>query len=60
MEKDNTYWTLHKETYNEMMADLHMDIVRKIYDNPNCTEGRLLQKQADKATEDKMKQLQTK
>ena len=60
MEKDNTYWMLHKDTYNEMMAELDMDVVRKIYNNPNCTEGRLLQKRVDKELEDKMRQLQNK
>jgi hypothetical protein len=60
MEKDNNYWILHKEIYNEMMADLDTDVIRKIYDNPNCTEARLLQKRVDRAIQDKTKQLQPK
>ena len=48
IEKDNNNWSKHKEIFNEMISELDIDIISKIYSNPNCQEGRLFQQQVDK------------
>ena len=52
IEKNNIYWSKHKEIFNEMIAELDMDIANKIYNNPNCHEGRLFLKKVDKRVEE--------
>jgi len=48
IEKNNSYWNEHKKVFNEMILELDTEIVNKIYNNPNCHEGRLFQKKVDR------------
>ena len=52
MEKDSTYWNKHKEIFNKMISELDTEIANKICNNPNCQEGKLLQKRVDKKVEE--------
>lgn len=42
MEKDNTYWTLHKKIYSEELDKLDKDIINVIQKNPMSREAALL------------------
>ena len=42
MEKDNTYWELHKEVYTEELDKLDKDIINLIHNNPMSKEASLL------------------
>ena len=48
MEKDNTYWSKHKEVFNDMISELDTEIANKIYSNPSCIEAKLFLKKVDK------------
>ena len=42
MEKDNTYWELHKEVYTEELDKLDKDIINLIHNHPMSKEAALL------------------
>ena len=52
MEKDNNYWSTHKEVFNDLISELDTEIINRIYNNPNCHEGRLFQKKVDRKVEE--------
>ena len=47
IDKDNNYWSKHKEVFNEMISELDTDIANKIYNNPKCQEAKLFLKKVD-------------
>ena len=47
IDKDNNYWSKHKEVFNEMISELDTDIANKIYSNPSCIEAKLFLKKVD-------------
>ena len=51
MDKDNHYWNIHKQVWNELLAELDTDVVMKIYDKPNSSEGKLFSRRVDKEAE---------
>ena len=52
IEKDKYYWDKHKKVFNEMISELDTEIINRIYNNPNCHEGRLFQERVDREVED--------
>ena len=54
MEKDNHYWNIHKQVWNELLSELDTDVVMKIYDKPNSTEGKLFTRQVDKEVKNRL------
>ena len=52
IEKDNNYWNTHKEVFNDLISELDTEIINRIYNNPNCHEGRLFQKKVDRRVEE--------
>ena len=56
MDKDNRYWKIHKEIYNKLFGDIDLDIANKIYKNPNCAEGQLLNKRVDIEIKERLEQ----
>lgn len=52
MEKNITYWNIHKRVFNEMLSELDTEIANKIFNNPNCYESKILQKRVDKRVEE--------
>jgi len=47
MEKDNTYWELHKEVYTEELDKLDKDIINLIHNHPMSKEASLLNERID-------------
>ena len=58
MEKDTKYWNTHKEVYNDMLAELDNDVIRRIYQNPNGSESYLLNKKVEEKTKETLLQSQ--
>jgi hypothetical protein len=56
IDKDNRYWKIHKEIYNKLFGDIDSDIADKIYKNPNCAEGRLLDKRVGAEIKERLEQ----
>ena len=47
MEKDHTYWELHKEVYTEELDKLDKDIINLIHNHPMSKEASLLNERID-------------
>ena len=58
MDKDTTYWNTHKMVWDELLSEIDTEIVTKIYNNPNCHEGRLFSRRVNSEVEKRL-QLQT-
>ena len=56
MDKDNRYWNMHKQVYNDFLNELDNEIIEKIYKNPNCAEAHLLNKRVDKQIQESLKE----
>jgi len=54
MEKDTNYWSLHKETWDELLSELDNEVITKIYNNPNCAEGRLFSRKVEKEVKQRL------
>jgi hypothetical protein len=54
MDKDYTYWNIHKEVYNTFLNELDNTIIDRIYKNPNCTEAKLLNNRVNKEIEERL------
>ena len=54
MEKDTNYWSLHKETWDELLSELDNEVITKIYNNPNCDEGRLFSRKVEKEVKQRL------
>ncbi len=59
MDKDNRYWSTHKQVYNNFLNELDKEIVEKIYKNPDCVEAQLLNSKVDKEIEQQLNQEST-
>ncbi len=59
MDKDNRYWSTHKQVYNNFLNELDKEIVEKIYKNPDCVEALLLNSKVDKEIEQQLNQEST-
>lgn len=54
MDKDYTYWNIHKEVYNTFLNELDNTIIDRIYNHPNCTEAKLLNNRVNKEIEERL------
>ena len=54
MDKDNRYWNMHKQVYNDFLNELDNEIIEKIYKNPNCAEAHLINNKVDKEVEERL------
>lgn len=52
--KGNSYWKLHKETWEEEFDKLANSIQRQILFDPNSSESTLLNRQVDKSITEKL------
>mgnify|MGYP001165351426 FL=1 len=54
IEKDETYWAIHKVVFQEMYDDLDMSIKSIVVNSPASREGEILKKRVDAEVEKRL------
>jgi|TARA_B100001971_G_C18153871_1_gene517385 hypothetical protein len=54
IEKDETYWAIHKVVFQEMYDDLDMSIKSIVVNSPVSREGEILKKRVDAEVEKRL------